>query len=62
MKAPLDYESPYDKPVKPRKEKRSRGLIPSNLRIAYWFIMLAAIGTLLWYIQHLLSPYNDLAK
>lgn len=62
MKAPIDYESPYDKPLKPQKERKKRGLIPGYFRIAYWLIMLAAIGTLLWYIQHLLSPYNDLMK
>ena len=62
MKAPLDYQSPYDRPVKPRKERGPRGLIPSRLRIAYWIIMLAAIGVLLWYIRHMLAPYNDLMK
>ena len=58
MKAPIDYESPYDRPVKPPRERRQRGLIPGKLRIVYWIVMLSAIAFVLWYIRHMLTSLN----
>jgi hypothetical protein len=74
FKKPLDYETPatdgapesYDSPVSNlwwvRLANRRRNRRPGKLRLIYWVVMLTAIGVLLWYIRHMLQPYNDLMK
>ena len=74
-KNPLDYQSPESK-AEPEPldssvsglwwvrlaNRRTRSRRPTKLRMVYWVVMLTAIGVLLWYIRHMLAPYNDLMK
>ena len=50
-KAPLDYQSPYDRPMKKRKVREPRRFVASPLRMVYWVVMLTLIFIVLMYLR-----------
>ena len=63
-KAPLDYQSPYDRPIKKRRKPRAEhSLVPSRARLVYWIVMLTLIGLVLLYIrQKTVVQWDELMK
>ncbi len=63
-KAPLDYQSPYDRPIKkPKTPRAQRSFVPSRGRLIYWVVMLTLIGLVLWYIrQKTTVQWDELMK
>jgi hypothetical protein len=50
-KTPEDYRSPFDRPVKARPAGTRPVWKLPVIRIAYWFVCLLLIASLLWYIR-----------